>query len=95
MTFRWMIFIISLLFINIFTNRKSPACLHIVSGELLKTKYAGLPDQPNHDIIIPCSIDGVISVFLADLNIKHRRVASDDWYSLGVALFLFLVCIFI
>ena len=30
---------------------------------------------------------------LADLDAKHRRVASDDWYSLGVALFLFLVCI--
>lgn len=28
-----------------------------------------------------------------DLCVKHRRVASYDWYSWGVALFLFPVCI--
>lgn len=33
----------------------------------------------------------IVSV-LADLCVKHRRVASDDWSSLDVALFHFLSC---
>ena len=33
----------------------------------------------------------IVSV-LADLCVQHRRVASDDWSSLDVALFHFLSC---
>ena len=51
-----------------------------------------MPDHSKRDIIQSCNETTTISVSTG-LRVKHRRVTSDDWYSLGVALFLFLTCI--
>ena len=46
-----------------------------------------LSDHPKRDIIYRVTRTATVSVSTG-LCVKHRRVASDDWYSLDVALFL-------
>ena len=64
------------------------SCAH---SHAVNTRCAGLPDHPKRDIIYRVSNTATVSVSTG-LCVKHRRVASDDWYSLDVALFHFLSC---
>ena len=53
-----------------------------------------LSDHPKRDIIYRVTRTATVSVSTG-LCVKHRRVASDDWYSLDVALFHFLSCTYL
>lgn len=78
---------------HIFTNRKSPVRPHIVPAKWLYAQNMQAC-QTNQNVIQFHRVTKMAFVSVsADLGVKHRRVASDDWYSLGVALFHFLVCI--
>lgn len=86
---------ISLLFIKNLQTEKArlvPAsCAH---SHAMSTRCAGLPDHPKRDIIYRVTRTATVSVSTG-LCVKHRRVASDDWYSLDVALFHFLSCTYL
>ena len=75
--------------------------IHLFSGfpaarqkPSFSTIYTSLaPCQATRNVIQSYRVEktAIVSV-LADLCVKHRRVASDDWSSLDVALFHFLSC---
>ena len=72
-----------------------------LSGRQAKPSFSTIytspaPCQATRNVIQSYRVEktAIVSV-LADLCVKHRRVASDDWYSLDVALFHFLSCTYL
>ena len=53
----------------------------------------GFTNRPKGDILRPCTGNGTVITFRLVIVSNTGRVTSGDWYSLGVALFLFLICI--